>query len=138
MKSQSLKKPKLLFLYIIIGLILVVLCVLNILYGPKNVSSKVKTKDIAYIVINEPGFYGVTTNIDEDIKTLKKLLNKAIYYRTFKNDYRWGTDISIEVYYDDGSKIFFGPHRIVFNDVRIDVYYTNFDFETMYEIAYNH
>ncbi len=132
MKSKKCKKTILIILYVFIGLILATLCVFNIAHGPKNLSAKIKTKDIEYIVI-EPYDHAYTIDSDEDIKVFKRLVRKAVYYKAYRL-YLYGYTMEIEIHYLDGTVIGFGPHVIRTGDETINVYYTNFDADKLYSL----
>ena len=134
MKLRLLKKISITILFIILGVILAVLCLFNIAHGPKNLSQKVKLSNISYIQIHEPGWYTITTDDPQDIKTFKKIVRDAMYYQSY-GDYKWDYHIYIEVYYNDGSVIGLGPHRIQIGEEKIWMYDTSFDFRTMYNIC---
>ncbi len=121
-------------IYVVIGALLAILCALNIIFGPKNHSSKVRTDDIEYIVYD---YYVTKYTIDseEDIKAFKKLVKKSFYFKAPRDDYLWDAGPDIIVYYTDGSKIKFGPHTIKVDGKIVQTYLNTFDFDAIRLLA---
>ena len=139
MKAQLIKVLKSPIFYIIIGTIVTLLIALLIVYGPKRLSSKVKTDNIESV---ELVFEGLTIDSEEDIKKFTKLVKRATYIKAY-GKWKWGTTTYVSIHYKDGSIASFGTHRINTKNESIQIYSTNFDIDAMYQIFdsdnnYNH
>lgn len=111
---RTIKHP---LTYIII-VIFIICCVLSIRFIPRNLSSRVKTKNISEVLLIKNVFdnsenYPIKLN-DEYVDDFTKLIKKATFQQSFIM-YKSSNHYSIKVIYKNGDWVIFGDRKMQTN-----------------------